>query len=153
MKQLMPSAALICLLVAMPALAEVYKWVDENGGVHYGDQRPQDKKDKEVETLNIRSGTAKSSTETVAGGSPQEKMSELEAAQAKAAEKAKDLNEKTKQAEARKVACENARKNLETMNTYDRIKVSENGQERYLAPEEIATRKANSEKSVKENCE
>jgi hypothetical protein len=33
-------AALVLTLVATVAAAEVYKWVDEDGKVHYGDRRP-----------------------------------------------------------------------------------------------------------------
>ena len=29
-------------LVALPAMAEIYKWVDANGKVHYSDQKPPD---------------------------------------------------------------------------------------------------------------
>lgn len=32
------SALLICLLTTAPVYAELYKWVDEKGGVHYSDQ-------------------------------------------------------------------------------------------------------------------
>lgn len=39
---------LVVLLIALPASAEVYKWVDDQGRVHYGDQ-PMD----ETSTLQI----------------------------------------------------------------------------------------------------
>lgn len=34
--------SVLCVL-SVPALAEVYKWVDENGKVHFGDRAPADK--------------------------------------------------------------------------------------------------------------
>jgi hypothetical protein len=40
MKRSNPLAALVLALVATGAVAEVYKWVDEQGKVHYGDRRP-----------------------------------------------------------------------------------------------------------------
>src|SRR5260221_3402822 len=39
---------LICLAVAAPALAQVYKWVDERGVTHYGERPPQGGKASEV---------------------------------------------------------------------------------------------------------
>lgn len=39
----------LVLLVAKPPIAEVYKWVDENGNVHYGDCPPENCKPEEVE--------------------------------------------------------------------------------------------------------
>lgn len=35
------SLALFCMALAMPALAVVYKWVDENGRAHYTDKPPK----------------------------------------------------------------------------------------------------------------
>jgi len=37
----MAAASLVCLVVLAPAaMAEMYKWVDENGAVHYTQERP-----------------------------------------------------------------------------------------------------------------
>ncbi len=44
------------LLFAAPASAEIYKWTDEQGQVHYSDQKPQDQDFNEVE---IEGGTYK----------------------------------------------------------------------------------------------
>ena len=45
------------LLFATPASAEIYKWTDEQGQVHYSDQKPRDREFNEVE---IEGGTYKS---------------------------------------------------------------------------------------------
>ncbi len=37
------------LLATAPGHAEIYKWVDENGVVHYGDRRP----DQAAETVDV----------------------------------------------------------------------------------------------------
>lgn len=39
---------LALLLVAGPALAQVYKWADEKGAIHYGERPPQGSKPREV---------------------------------------------------------------------------------------------------------
>ena len=40
---------LALFLAAAPAFAQVYKWVDEKGGTHYGERPPQGSKAREVE--------------------------------------------------------------------------------------------------------
>lgn len=37
---------LLLLILAAPAHAEIYKWVDENGKVHFGDRVPEQYKDQ-----------------------------------------------------------------------------------------------------------
>lgn len=39
---------LLALCVGQSADAEIYKWVDENGGVHFSDARPAGKKAREL---------------------------------------------------------------------------------------------------------
>jgi hypothetical protein len=48
------SGAILCALVAgaTPAAAEVYRWVDENGEVHYSESLPPDYEDKGFDVLN-----------------------------------------------------------------------------------------------------
>ena len=40
--------ALAALLLALPATAQVYKWTDPSGKVHYGDRPPDDAKKQEL---------------------------------------------------------------------------------------------------------
>ncbi len=52
--------ALSMLLAAQPLVAEIYKWVDENGVVHYGDHIPARFAEQDKEILNsqgVRIGT------------------------------------------------------------------------------------------------
>jgi hypothetical protein len=47
------------LLVTAPTAAEIYKWVDEEGNVHYSQQRPPaDAQPRSTETLKVNSGSA-----------------------------------------------------------------------------------------------
>jgi glutaredoxin len=39
---------IVALLIAAPAVAQVYKWTDPSGKVHYGDRPPDDAKKEEV---------------------------------------------------------------------------------------------------------
>ncbi len=49
--KLLPALLLFC---ALPAQAQVYTWVDENGQKHFGSQPPTP--EQKVETVNIREG-------------------------------------------------------------------------------------------------
>ncbi len=57
MKQTIKVACALLLLLCLPAQAEVYKWVDDNGKVHFGDRAPAEKKaeaiDSQLEKINI----------------------------------------------------------------------------------------------------
>ena len=47
---------LACALVlALPAAAQVYKWVDKDGKIHYSDKPPRDPKAKSVKDMHIES--------------------------------------------------------------------------------------------------
>lgn len=43
------------LVVALPAVAQVYKWVDKDGKIHYSDKPPRDPKAKNVKDMHIDS--------------------------------------------------------------------------------------------------
>jgi len=64
---------LACLLLASlasgPSLADLYKWVDENGKVHYTDTPPPGKKAKRLD-LKVPSITGAPVISTVSGPSP-----------------------------------------------------------------------------------
>jgi hypothetical protein len=48
-KRLVPLAVFLCLASISPALAELYKWVDEDGVVHYSQTPPENRQAAEVE--------------------------------------------------------------------------------------------------------
>ncbi|SDX37600.1 protein of unknown function [Marinobacter mobilis] len=132
-----------------PGLAvseSVYKWTDENGITHYGDRQPTG---RNAESVNIRTGSASGNSQTA---SPQAQLGELEEAQQARAE----AQQMTAQEQARQrqmeANCETARTNLSVMNTSSRVKIEENGETRYLSPEEIAEKKAYFSQIATENC-
>ncbi|WP_417069853.1 DUF4124 domain-containing protein [Niveibacterium terrae] len=55
-----PSPACLALLIlfALPARAEIYKWTDEKGKVHYGDQAPATPKTKTLDIKPTQPGSA-----------------------------------------------------------------------------------------------
>jgi Domain of unknown function (DUF4124) len=48
--------ALALYCIALPASAQIYKWVDQNGVTHYGEKPPSDTKAKEM-TLSSGGGS------------------------------------------------------------------------------------------------
>lgn len=46
--------ALVALTLSAPASAKLYKWVDEEGNVHYGDKLPPEQVEKQHQQLNKR---------------------------------------------------------------------------------------------------
>jgi hypothetical protein len=55
-----------CVWLGSPALAEIHKWVDENGVVHFSDTKPAD---KTTQTIEIQDGSdATASFAPAAGG-------------------------------------------------------------------------------------
>ena len=47
--------ACLTLSLALPAVAQVYRWVDKDGKVHYSDKAPRDPKAKNVKDMHIES--------------------------------------------------------------------------------------------------
>ncbi|MDH3589146.1 MAG: DUF4124 domain-containing protein [Gammaproteobacteria bacterium] len=93
-----PIATLLCLLIlSLPALAEdLYKWIDENGIVHYGDAIPAEASRSERHVLNKHGVTVKVLDR-------QKTIDELNAMAAAAAELEQVQNRKKLQAERDRV--------------------------------------------------
>ena len=133
--------------ISAPAFAEkVYKWVDEAGNIHYSDIKPNA---QNVEDVKVRGSSSSAS-----GGSDvlgkanaidEQKSAELE-------KKAAEMQEETKKRETQ-AQCQAIQDNLNKMRDSSRVKVSENGELRYLTPEEIAERRKSYQEMYKAHCE
>jgi hypothetical protein len=141
---------LTLLLAVVPGVAmgaSVYKWTDENGVTHFGDRQPTGSK---AERVNVRSGTS-----TDASGnrqSPQERLQNMQEQQNEEAEQRQETAVEEARRKQRETNCETARSNLEVIERNARIRVEENGEQRYLSPEEIAEKRAEFERIAEENC-
>ena len=51
------------MLFTLAVPAEIYKWVDDEGNVHYGEKSPNTTTDKAVETIKIKDGLSTSDTQ------------------------------------------------------------------------------------------
>ena len=51
------------MLLTLAAPAEIYKWVDDEGKVHYGEKPPNTTTDKAVETIKIKDDVGTNDTQ------------------------------------------------------------------------------------------
>lgn len=148
----MKSRSLIfALAVALaPGLAvseSVYKWTDENGVTHFGDRQPVG---AHAESVNVRTGSR--SSQQSDAPSPQDQANELHNRQLDEAERARIAAVEEARQKQRAANCEAAQTNLRILNSTSRIRVEENGEERYLSPEEIAEKRTSFEQIANDNC-
>ena len=131
-----------------PAQAEVYKWVDTAGKVHYSDQPPS------VDAQTVRA------TSSSQGAITQEATRALDAREQDYQKRKKDADEartksdkEAEQARAKRENCDKARSNLSTLQNKPRVySVNAAGQRVYLDDRARADALANSQKAVSENC-
>jgi len=133
------------LLFSAPNHAEnVYKWVDEEGRIHYSDIKPNK---NNVEEFKVRGNKNTSKGESVF-----EKTADLDARKQEELEnkaEALQANTERRQQDAR---CQAIRDNLKKMNENSRIKIMENGETRFLSPEEIDERKNSYQEMLESSC-
>ncbi|MFO7530518.1 MAG: DUF4124 domain-containing protein [Marinobacter sp.] len=138
---------LMALAPGMAHSGSVYKWTDENGVTHFGDRQPTGSK---AEQVSVRSG--KGSANASSRTSPQEQVQAME----QEAEKRQLTEREQAEMEAirkqREANCATAQSNLRVIDSNARIQVEENGERRYLSPEEIAEQRMRFEKVAEENC-
>ncbi|MDK8465934.1 DUF4124 domain-containing protein [Marinobacter sp. SS13-12] len=139
---------LAVLLVAAPTMtsaASVYKWTDENGVTHFGDRQPTG---QQSESVSIRTGKPSASNRQ----SPQEQVKALEEQEAEQAERQEESAVEEARRKQREANCETARSNLSILQRNSRIRVEEDGEQRYLSEEEIAEQRTKFEEIAEENC-
>lgn len=126
------AAITTCFISASNMAEEYYKWVDEQGVTHYGEQAP-----KNTDASKGRTQTGHS-THT-----PYEvKEKATETASTASTDGLKDPER-----------CKSAKSNLDIINTSSRIKVKgDDGEFSYLSPDEIAKRKKEAQQAAKESC-
>ncbi|WP_096281565.1 DUF4124 domain-containing protein [Marinobacter sp. LV10R510-11A] len=138
---------LMAIAPGMAMSASVYKWTDENGITHFGDRQPVG---ANSETVNVRSGTSTGGNNRP---SAQQRLGELQEQQQADAEKKQETTVETARRKQREANCETALSNLKIIEDNARIRIEENGEMRYLTPDEIAEKRNKLEEVTAENCE
>ncbi len=136
-------AALFGALLFEPAMARMYKWVDEDGQVHYSQQPPMDKKSEHIKATPPPRSSGKSADKDT---------KEADAEQATAEE------DETKQYKVETEAsikrnCKQARDKLTSFTMRGRVQVNEGGTYRTLTEEERQAGIAEAKKRIKQYCE
>ncbi len=121
---------------AEKATKVTYKWVDENGITQFTERPPQN---RAYEKIIV----------TSSGGRDVEEVSADEAVE-NAKEEALDPVDEIQKANERN--CKIARQNMDVLNNIARIRVTENGEERILSPEEKAERIEDTQKQIDTFC-
>ena len=141
---------LAMIMAAAPGLtagASVYKWTDDSGVTHFGDRQPTG---ANAERVNVRTGAASGGQATRV--SPQQQVQEIQELQQAEAQQRQETAQEEALRKQREANCATARSNLEVINSNARIRVEENGEMRYLTPEEIDEQRKKFEEVAAENC-
>lgn len=127
----------------------IHKWVDADGNVHYGDAPPVS-----VETEGVRVQSAPSNP-----GKALPRLSNpgtgtaTEGASASGNDPTATANNDGVPADQARIACDNAREDLEVIGRSSRIKLKTvDGSERYLTTEEIEARRSQADEDIKRFC-
>lgn len=146
-KKILTLTVLLAVVPGVSMSASVYKWTDENGVTHFGDRQPTG---KQSERVNVRSGTA--STVTSDRKSPQERLNDLQKREEDQAVTERERASQEARRKQREANCATARANLDAIDSNARIQIEENGETRYLSPEEIAKQRRKAADIAAENC-
>ncbi|MDZ7737239.1 MAG: DUF4124 domain-containing protein [Gammaproteobacteria bacterium] len=137
---------LLCLL-PFAAAGEIYKWVDEDGTVHYGQSPPPD---QQAETVKPPPSVDTEGAQK----SLQEQREKLREMDEQRAERKKTAAEAEQEAAAMKERCEAAKRVLEQLRTQNRLQVTNEGGERtYMTPEQREEREKKAREMMEKNCQ
>lgn len=148
------------LVFAAGAAAQAYRWVDQDGKVRYGDTPPPGVK---ATPLKLPQGggasVAPAAGDAAAKGAakgpltPAEQEKEFRKRQADAQKSAAKADQEQKDAQARIDNCNRAQTALRTLESGQRVMITDKQGERYyLNEEEIARQTAVARQQVSESC-
>ena len=152
------------VFISLPAKAGIYKWVDEQGNVHYsqhkpntrpvetiqGDFRaPEDRSSYKRPSLGLKDQGASETDATEGAEAPQQGEA---AAQPQPQVQAEETKPKMKP-KKRKAGCESARRNLATMLSRGQIRRrDQDGNVTYMSEKEKQARIKRTRELIKKNC-
>jgi len=141
--------SIVCALCILPLTvwgAQVYKWVDKDGNVHFSDH-PGKEKNEVVDLPTFRTDPVLDERQKA-----REELKEKE--KANSAKQTEDQEEAQKQEEQRKKNCVTARGRVEQIQTVRRLfRMDENGERHDLSDEERAAALKKAQEDVKKWCE
>ncbi|WP_444883731.1 DUF4124 domain-containing protein [Microbulbifer sp. PSTR4-B] len=139
----------------------IYKWVDENGVVHFGEQppsstevevikKPKSERYKQWEAEQQAAIAAEKAKQVAAKPTPERKNTTKQEAQGPSKV---DEQVARAQAAARAQRCESSQKNLKALTTHARVReIDEQGNHRMLGEDERQERITKEKQSIRDNC-
>lgn len=146
-------AILVMLFVMVADLhgKKIYKWVDENGQIHYSSQKPPG---QVVETVKVKKGPKVSPP---AEGKPTDQADNENAAVTEDSEADTLAREQLAKADAenKKKMCEQARRNIDALNASVRVvqKDEKTGENVRMSDEQRVQALKRAQQAVKEYCQ
>lgn len=145
MRRMMILGSLLLTLSATSMAGQVYKWVDEKGGTHFGANPPQGQAATSINTVIAQPKSPPAAAEPAAAvvdGSNTEQQ----------AIDAKVKQQVAKETAERKKYCESVRTNLAQLQNNPRLRAEVNGEQVRLGEDERQARIAEAQKAIKDNC-
>jgi hypothetical protein len=127
--------------------ANIHKWVDEEGNVHYSDSPPVSTSTEQIRVIGAPSnpGRALPRLGSSASGTGENKSGNADES---------GTTGSTVPEDQAKIACDNAQKDLDVLTNSDRIQLrSADGTTRFMTTEEIAERRKKTEEDIKKFCQ
>ncbi|MFV1972589.1 MAG: DUF4124 domain-containing protein [Thiohalobacterales bacterium] len=149
---------LTCVLLALASGLHaaskdvIFKWIDDNGAVHYTQVPPQD---REYETLKQvgAPGTAPAEKPASVRSDLQKQVEAMDKAQEERAEAKNQMEQQDRIRERRKKNCEISNRNLANLHqTGNRIFMTPDGEVMRLTDEERQRRIDEANRQIEENC-
>ena len=139
------------LAFAAASFAQQYKWVDQNGKIQYGDTPPAGAK-----ATPLRPPSGPSSSAAPEGKKDAKKLSPEQAFQKRQKEeqeRSAKADKERKEAETRRVNCEQAQASLRTLQSGQRVSTTNAAGERiYMEDSQVAVQIERAQKTVSEWC-
>lgn len=139
------------LLSSAIVSAQFYKWVDEDGRVHYSDQKPAQANEVSEVKVHIGKGTPNKNQAGANSAAQNEQAADTPSKEDELNSKAEKLSQNKPSGDKGKL-CTSAQENLEKISINPRLRINDGGEMRFLTPEEIEDRKATYTNYLKENC-
>jgi len=122
------------MLLTLAAPAEIYKWVDEEGKVHYGEKQPNATTDRAVETIKIKDDVSTGDNRR-ANESFKKKSKSLDENRKKRKKEKSAKKKKASHQANKKKECETLKKLLKFYQ-YPRVALTEGDEYTYLEEEQ-----------------
>ena len=146
----------IALIYSSPGMSNIYKWVDEQGNVHYGQQRPAD---ASAEKMRVNSHAPRDTSSYKRPSLDKKDKSEAAEGEGDDAEKSAENAAKEKkpmtpaEKKRNKAACEQARAQLSQMQSLGRVRSRDkDGNTTYMSQPQKEARMKKLREAIAKKC-